>query len=365
MRHFLTLKDAKLKKVKQRFGANMAKPSHRLVATLAMLLSAPGEKFTVKHLINFFGSLGSIIDVRTGQRLFQELSILQEFGLNIGFNKSTQGKTSYFSISESSPLLAGAAQNSLKILLSLINNPLPESQLFELEENAPNLNSFLERIYVASETILLPAEENREVIATVYKAIQASQYLKLSYINSQHQHKTFEFYPQGVMFRGQNSYLIGKEDGKGIKTLAMYRIQTAELIERQETLQDSRLLGALSFREFCESQKLSEFVTKQPKKIKIKLQFFKSGGHLYQMKLSDDQEIRKLPVYEHKFPKSDDENYFEMQVSATVVDSRKLQEWILSFGAEVEVLEPLEFRQRIQNLIEKMILTYKNNLNVD
>jgi len=161
------------------------------------------------------------------------------------------------------------------------------------------------------------------------------------------------------MLKGQNTYLIGnKADSSAVLILALYRINEATLLEQQERLTDAQELVNSSFKEFCKSRGVAWFLRDEPEMLKIKLHFFNSGGHLVQMKLAENQQIKLLAISEQKFPCPTDPDYFEMQVTATVPDSRKLDEWILSFGAEVEVLAPDVLRNRIQDKLLRSAALY-------
>lgn len=331
----------------------MAKSTPRLLllSVLELLLQKPNEYFSVQEIKQALGN--QLIDVtdRNLQRLFEELYAHQDNGHPIGLTKTKGEKGNQYRhcIMDSSPLLKASSQTSFKMLLALLSKDVPVSQRLELDEHLHGLPAFLERVYVAPESVLLPAEENLSVVETVYSAIQQKRYLALHYQNARLQQSEFDFYPWGVMFKGQNSYLIGNKAGSTTAlTLAMYRIRQATMLQRQETLFDGFDANATSFREFCKSQGIAWFLRNTPEMLKIKLHFFKSGGHLAQMKLAIDQQIMQLSPTEQKFPDPTDTDYFEMQVTATVPDSRKLEEWILSFGAEVEVLAPEVLRNRIK-----------------
>jgi len=343
----------------------MAKSTPRLLllSVLELLLQNPGKEFTVQDIKQDLGNKSIDVSERNLQRLFEELYAHHDHGHPIGLEKTTgeRGNQHRHHIRVDSPLLKASSQNSFKMLLAFLSQNVPLSQRYELNEQLGGLQAFLERVYVAPESVLLPAAENPAVVDTVYAAIQQKRYLSLHYQNARLQQTKFDFYPWGVMLKGQNSYLIGnKAKSSTVLTLAMYRIREATLLEQQERLTDAEELVNSSFREFCKSRGVAWFLRDKPEMLKIKLHFFNSGGHLAQMRLAENQQITHLAITEQKFPCPTDPDYFEMQVTATVPDSRKLDEWILSFGAEVEVLAPDVLRNRIKDKLLRLAALYQS-----
>lgn len=343
----------------------MAKSTPRLLllSVVELLLRNPGKEFTVQDIKQALSDRSIDVSERNLQRLFEELYAHQDHGHQIGLEKKAgeRGNQHRHRISDDSPLLTASSQNSFKMLLALLSQNVPLSQQYELNEQLVGLQAFLERVYVAPESMLLPAAENAAVVDAVYTAIQQKRSVSLHYQNARLQQSQFDFYPWGVMLKGQNSYLIGnKADSSAVLILAMYRISEATLLEQQERLTDAQDLVNSSFREYCKSRGVAWFLRDKPDMLKIKLHFFKSGGHLAQMKLAENQQIVKLTAAEQKFPCPTDPDYFEMQVTATVPDSRKLDEWILSFGAEVEVLAPDVLRNRMKDKLLRSAALYQS-----
>jgi hypothetical protein len=335
------------------------KPLHTVLCLLEILLKKPGKTFSIQQFKQAMYELSFEVSDRLLQRTLNELYAFQDLGYPIGLTrlKGSPGNQFLHYLDSNSPLLKASSQTSLKMLLGLLSHGTPLSQRFELDEQFAGIDKFLEHIYVAPESVLLPALEDAAVVETVYAAIQQKRYLALHYQNARLQQTEFDFYPWGVMFKGQNSYLIGNKAGTThAVTLAVYRISRATMLERQETLTDG---PNSSFRAFCETRGIAWFLQDQPEMLKISLHFFNSGGHLAQMKLAADQQLTRLPASEQKFPRPAEPDYFEMLVTATVPDSRKLDEWILSFGAEVEVLTPATLRQRIYHKLQQTTQLYQ------
>lgn len=77
------------------------------------------------------------------------------------------------------------------------------------------------------------------------------------------------------------------------------------------------------------------FINQQGKKIALKARFTRSAAaHLWESPLAKDQTVTEEPG-----------GWVVLQ--ATVPDTDQLLWWLLGFGGQVEVLEPLELRNKI------------------
>ena len=84
-----------------------------------------------------------------------------------------------------------------------------------------------------------------------------------------------------------------------------------------------------------------------PDKMNIELKFSKmAGSHLYETKLTEDQNIS---VTRDGF----------IKVKATVTDDMELRFWIRAFGDSVEVLKPKKLRDEFKQISQRMVKLYE------
>ena len=65
------------------------------------------------------------------------------------------------------------------------------------------------------------------------------------------------------------------------------------------------------------------------------------AAHLTEMKLNDTQEERDL-------------GSGRIEITARIPDTLQFEQWLMSFGANVEVLEPKKLRDKFKSLSKKM-----------
>ncbi len=82
--------------------------------------------------------------------------------------------------------------------------------------------------------------------------------------------------------------------------------------------------------------------------MRLKLRFKATpAAALYETPLSEDQVITPL----------EDKGW--VLVTATVADTDQLHWWLLGFGSQVEVLEPLELREKFQAIARSLLDVYE------
>ena len=157
-----------------------------------------------------------------------------------------------------------------------------------------------------------------------------------------------ELHPQAFVQRGPIPYLLAVKQGEGnlIKHFPLHRMTSVVLLSNKQAiqvedfdLQDHIGAGFVDFSQ-GEQGKVS----------------FKARGYIIDIlghcPLSDDQQITT--------DLTDDS--FDAVVSATVPLTGAFYRWLLAAGSNVEILEPLELRQRFQAEMQKCADIYSSTL---
>lgn len=248
-------------------------------------------------------------------------------------------------------------------LLKLLQMRISASQWMELQQlisEPERVNSFFRnRLFIAPDAVLLRSEEKAEVVTQLYQALLQQRSVQLQYRKANaNTDQIMHFTPWGFMFKGENSYLVGKIAGKTTHaTLPVHRISAAVLME--DTLNNPDLFDEKqSFEQFCQQQGVGVFASGDEQVEVVHLRFYKSGGHLFENKLSEDQELQYLTGSACTHPQPEDPYYFELEVKAQVRCSRKFEEWIRSFGSEVEVISPQGLRQEMLYELKRTLVLY-------
>lgn len=327
---------------------------------LTYLLAHAGQDKTVMAFIKNMGFGNASAVKRKVQRAFQDLT--EQLGPEYGLLRTKKGNTALYRIDKDAELYRAFHKVRPETVLQLLKQRLSQTQGFELNPDQndwlSSLESLLSKIYIAPDTQLLPAAENEEVVSLVYRSLAEQRYLNLTYESSIGKITEFKFLPWGLMFKGLSTYVIGCKKGeRKHRLLALYRMNQATLSEDRGSLSDS-FNEELSFQTFCEQNGLAVFASATDQMSEIKLRFYKSAGHLMQMKLASDQQlIRKTGANCSR--QSTDPDYFELDVTAKVLIGRKLKEWLRSFGSEVEVIAPESLRAEMRSELEKTLQNYQ------
>ncbi|MDD4865480.1 MAG: WYL domain-containing protein [Alishewanella agri] len=327
---------------------------------LTYLLANAGQDKTVTDFIKKMGFGNSRAIKRKVQRAFQDL--VEQLTPEYGLQRAMQGNTAKYRIDKNAELYRAFQKVKPETVLQLLKQRLSYTQVFEINPAQhkwlASLDSLLARIYIAPDTQLLPAIEDEEVVASVYQSLAEQKYLQLSYENSVGKTSELLFLPWGLMFKGLSTYVVGRKKGERThRLLALYRIKHANLTQQAGVLSDlfSENQG---FQAFCEQQGFAVFALPTDQKIEVNLRFFKSAGHLAQMKLANNQKLIRITGASCR-RQSTDPDYFELEVVANVLIGRKFKEWLRSFGAEVEVISPESLRQEMISELHKTLANYQ------
>lgn len=196
---------------------------------------------------------------------------------------------------------------------------------------------------VPSSQPLLPPVINATVQQAVSEALLNNKQLKILY-QSREQDTPSEriVYPLAMVTRGGLIYLItASEKLDEVRLRLMHRVKSAEVLEIQSHRPEN-----FNLKKFIDSGQLG---FGQGKMLTLKVVFLAdTAAHLRDTPLSLDQSI--LPHDQDR-----------VLVTATLADTQQLVWWLLGFGNKVEVLEPIELRQKIAEIAVGMHRIYNNN----
>ena len=218
--------------------------------------------------------------------------------------------------------------------------------LYSLEGNA--LVKWPEKIAVVHPVQpLLAPEINGNFQKIISTALLENKKLKLDYVRLDGERSKYTVNPVGLVFRGHVIYLIAvKVDTGEQRQFALHRIKKAEQLPADAdpitlTLQEYLEQGNMGFawNAWNTATSLQE--------ITFKCIFeAKSAKYLTETPLSKDQEI--IP-YKDGY----------VIVKATVRYTEQLVWWIRGYGSAIEVLEPLELRERMIKDINELHTRYQ------
>jgi len=180
------------------------------------------------------------------------------------------------------------------------------------------------------------SQELREYLALLNQAIEESKLLKFNYINRKMKFESRIVEPIQIEFSEGHWYVIGfcriRKDYRRFKLVRIRNLELGESFLKQEITQDELLAV---FRK-----------SHQENSILIKLAFSDKMG-------------AQLPEYfsKDKIRCFDCGNY---EIEDSFPNDEGLKKFILSFGADCEVLKPEYFRKEMQNYIEKIQRKYKD-----
>jgi predicted DNA-binding transcriptional regulator YafY len=196
---------------------------------------------------------------------------------------------------------------------------------------------------VPSSQPLLPPIIDATVQQAVSEALLNNRLLVIHY-QSREQEAPAErvVHPLGMVSRGGLIYLIAAavDDLTTIRLRLMHRIHFAEALDAPAQRPEN-----FDLKEFIDSGQLG---FGQGKMLNLKVAFMsETAKHLHDTRLSLDQTIE--PYDEGR-----------VLVTATLADTQQLTWWLLGFGDKVEVLEPIELRQKIADIALGMNRRYGN-----
>ena len=340
----------------------------QLIRVLQILLMLPRhpKSLTTKEILEKLNHQGIYVTIRTIQRY---MNTLEEVFPN-RINMSTQyDRSVHWFWTKDAPIinLSGLTLPqalSLSLVKKYLTPLFPSATLNELQpffdEAAATLESqhdlplleWPKKIAIVQPTqSLLPPNIDPAIQTTVSEALLAERQLTITYQRSDNVELSYHLNPLGLVLRGGVSYLIAsKVDTNEVRIFALHRMKSAKQTGQQEVhpegfdLQHFIDKGQMGFNLAGEGQYYP---------IQLKAIFDKvSIKHLYETRLSEDQEIVKL-------------NEEEFMITANVQETEQLFWWLQSFGSRVEVLEPEALRKKMIDSVKVLAKRYAIDQSTD
>lgn len=330
---------------------NMQSQNDTLLRQLAMIKYIPRHprQITARELTERVQAEGFVISKRSVERDLLSLSevfplISNERSRPYGWSWNKDAEA--FALPSMSPLQAltlELAHDHLSTLLpaSLLGTLAPYFKCAEgilsSGDGLKKLASWRKKVaIVPPNQPLIPPNYPEEIIEAVHSALLSEQQLEISYTSrEQGETKTYPVHPLGIVQRGAVTYLVATlYDYTDIRLLAVHRIQSAQVLDqpaktpKKFDLAKYIRLGAFGFEESGEIKLVVRFTTA-------------AAEHLRETPLSLDQQIE---------PDQPD----WVRLRATVPDTAQLRWWLMGFGDQVEILEPVSLRDEFANMTQSL-----------
>ena len=301
--------------------------------TLELLRRIPrGRKITAAELHEQLNGAGIVRDLRTIQRQLEML--IQHYEIECDDQSKPYGYR-WMQHSKGMALPILSEQESLLLMLAeqYLKNILPANLMKSMDgffvQARANLDPYgsakrerewLAKVRVVSATQpLLPPKIKSGVFEAVSNALYSNYWLNIDYTNISGSRLRAKVMPLGLAQQGVALYLVCRYEGfDDDRNLALHRMESAEI----STLTFDRPKD-FSLQKYDQD---GHFGFGDGKLIKLKFQIEKTSGvHLLEMRLSEDQTVKEVGDY--------------YEISATVVESERLDWWLLGFGNRVKNIQ--------------------------
>ena len=326
----------------------------RQISMIELIPRYPAKTFT-NEIKDKLSALGYEATLRTIQRDLQELSRLfpivsdersHPFGWS--WEKDAQGYESpamdpiqalTFSLAAQylEPLMPKA---NFKKIEAFFNRA--ESVLIGNEKS--KLLNWRKRVKVIPESIRFKEPKvSMEIRQKIYQAVYERTQIKALY--KKRGKKTSDerhIHPLGIVIKGSMHYLICmmNEDPKEPRYLPLQRFERVELLNEA-----TREPKNFDLEKFIHKNNLG--FTYSDNLYTFEAVFDKTMAfHLLETPLNNSQIVREM-----------DED--KLLIKARVPDTLQFEQWLLSFGPNVEVLKPIKLRKKFKDLAIKMKLIYQ------
>ena len=331
-------------------------PSNKTRNTLARqwellkLLPTRGSGKSAKEIADALADAGFVVSKRQVER---DLIDLQEvFGLECNDASIPYGwrwgssPVDLPGVNLAEALSLQIVEETLKPLLpaSVLRTVQPrfdqaKNKLRALSEKTRALD-WAEKVCSVAPTLpMIPAHVDESLLETVQTALLADEQITARYTPLTGELKSYRLHPLGLAVRGAVTYLVATvAEYPDIKLFAMHRFESVERLHESSKrpanfkLDQYVLDGGLHFGR-GEQIKLVAYISSVLEK------------RLMETPIADDQEIAPSG------------NRFKL--TATIAKTWQLEWWILSKGAEIEIVKPLTFRAHIRSVLKKTIDQYK------
>jgi len=179
-----------------------------------------------------------------------------------------------------------------------------------------------------------------EVESQIYDALLRNHCVLVTYSpRDQEERREYEINPLGLVFKDGITYLVcSMWDYQDIRLLTLHRIQEAQVLNKPVSVPSGFDLDV-----YIASGELAFAIGGN---IQLKIIISSDAAfHLGERALSDDQSIS-----EHSDGR--------MLLTATVQDTNELRWWLLGFGDQIEVMEPIALREYFTEIVGKLACCY-------
>lgn len=213
-----------------------------------------------------------------------------------------------------------------------------------LKEQDPKLiNRWRRRVRVLPELLRFKKPKiNIEVENALHKAAFEGKQIKAIYRKrGMKKGDLRHIHPLGLVMKGSMNYLICMMDEDPIQPrfLPMHRFEKIEILDQR-----SREPKNFSLDEFTHENNLSYEFSKR--KYYFEALFdFTAAAHLMETPLNGTQKIKRQPDG-------------RLLISARMTDTLQFEQWLKSFGSQVEVLSPKKLRNKFRELARELSEKY-------
>ena len=331
----------------------MGTPTLRQIAMLELIPRSPRKTYT-KQLKDKLADRGFEIDERTIQRdlvaLERTLPLVcdsRDKPYGWSWAKRSEGiqapamdpvEALTLSLAEQylEPLMPKASFKRVGIFFDRANAVLKE-------QNPKLINRWRQRVRVLPEMLRFKRPQiNIKVEQAIYKAAFEGLQIKALYRKRGESKSSLrQIHPLGLVMKGSINYLICMmdEDRLQPRHLPLHRFERVEILD-EESIEPKNF----NLDEFTHTNNLSFEYSKALYTFQA-LFDFTAGAHLMETPLNSTQKIIK---------QADG----RLLISARMTDTLQFEQWLLSFGPDVEVIAPEKLRKKFQKKISKMHSVY-------
>ena len=315
------------------------------------------RKTTVPEIRDTLLGEGYSVDTRTIQRDLNKLSI------SFPLSNDTEGRKNYwFWIKEAAiqdlPGMEPVTALAFEMAESYLTPLLPQATLdlllpyFERaksvlnEKSESSLRTWPDKIKVIERGVVLQKPNIKaNVQQNVYQALLEEKTIQAKYLpRDSEQTKEYLIHPAGLVSRMGVIYLIGtlwNYDDK--KQFALHRFESADISDKPFIATEN-----FDLQHYIETEHQFAYPL-QPEPINLKVLFDQSTAlHLSETPLSADQKLTP-------------QQNGNVLLEADVTDTLELRWWLQAFGDNVEVLEPIQMREKFKEVAQQLISIYKQS----
>ena len=283
---------------------------------------------------------GHEVSVRTVQRDLQEMSTIFPIQLN-DKNPRDYGWRWMKGASIDIPGMDMSEALAMRLVEIHLKQMMPSSMLEALQgvfsqaksrlEQVPKPSDWVKKVkFVQPNQALLPPRIDENVQVGIYKALLEKRKIKGYYrVIRMEESKEYVLNPLGLILRGSVSYLVATAwDYEDPRLYAMHRFEKADVLDEECSIPEGFDLEKAISSGFAD---------------------FANGGDQVHLQLLCDESkaayLEETPLSEDQKVSSPDDGW--VKISATVNDTWQLRWWLLSQGAGIEVLSPINLRKEI------------------